>query len=197
MPDRHRGRNLTNSHGSAPPPSSLPTITPSSAADIFTPAPAQTVPTPTTVAPGGSQTEPRQLATPVSSLQHSSSTTNKKTSANSLNNSRKDTTVPIGRDRSPASFRSSRSALSCSSLPRGGVGGGGGGGGDGGDGNGAGGGETEPLLKEPWQAKVKAGTTIVGQFVRRRIPILSWLVCSPGYNWKNDLTQDMFAGVSM
>lgn len=50
---------------------------------------------------------------------------------------------------------------------------------------------------QPWQSKVKAGSTVVGQLVRRKIPILSWLVSSPGYNWKNDLTQDLFAGVTI
>ncbi|KAK3841833.1 MAG: sulfate transporter family-domain-containing protein, partial [Linnemannia gamsii] len=33
--------------------------------------------------------------------------------------------------------------------------------------------------------------------VRRRIPILSWLVSNPGYDWKNDFTQDLFAGVTI
>ncbi|KAG0051028.1 hypothetical protein BGZ89_003664 [Linnemannia elongata] len=53
------------------------------------------------------------------------------------------------------------------------------------------------MADQPWQSKVKAGSTVVGQFVRRRIPILSWLVSNPGYNWKNDLTQDLFAGVTI
>ncbi|KAF9114414.1 hypothetical protein BGX27_010885 [Mortierella sp. AM989] len=33
--------------------------------------------------------------------------------------------------------------------------------------------------------------------IRRRIPMLSWLVSDPGYNWKEDLTQDIFAGATI
>lgn len=166
MPDHNRGRNHTNSYGSIP--SSLPTITSSSAVDTSPPPPAHHS-TPTTIQPDLQQQQ----------QQHSSSIT----SCNNNNTSNKNntSTPPIGRDQSPASFRSSGSSLSYSSLPRG-------------VNNNS---SSEPLAKDqPWQSKVKAGSTAVGQFVRRRIPILSWLVSSPGYNWKNDLTQDLFAGVS-
>lgn len=182
-PDHNRGRNHNNSYGSFPSSSSsLPTITTSSAVDNSSSPHAHS--TPTTTQPDPHQQPPQQRIAPssLSSLQHSSSTA----SCNNTNDRKKNkntNTPPIGRDQSPASFRSSGSSVSCSSLPRG-V-------------NNNNSSTSASLAKDqPWQSKVKAGSTVVGQFVRRKIPILSWLVSSPGYNWKNDLTQDLFAGVS-
>jgi hypothetical protein len=179
MPDQNRGRNHTNSYGSIPSASSShPAITNSSAVD--------NPPLPTALPSTTSTTQPdlerEQRTTSLSSLQHSSSTASCNNNISDRKKSKYNTnTPPIGRDQSPASFRSSGSSLSYSSLPRG-------------VNNNS---SSGPLAKDqPWQSKVKAGSTAVGQFVCRRIPILSWLVCSPGYNWKNDLTQDLFAGVS-
>ena len=35
----------------------------------------------------------------------------------------------------------------------------------------------------------------VRQFIRRRFPILTWLVCDPGYSWRANLAEDLFAGI--
>ncbi|KAF9377365.1 hypothetical protein CPC16_011862 [Podila verticillata] len=35
------------------------------------------------------------------------------------------------------------------------------------------------------------------QFIRRRFPILTWLVCDPGYSWRANLAEDLFAGISI
>ncbi|CAO3566872.1 unnamed protein product [Mortierella alpina] len=51
--------------------------------------------------------------------------------------------------------------------------------------------------KDSWLARVQGGSGATARFVRRRIPLLCWLVSDPGYNWKGDLTQDLFAGVSI
>ncbi|KAF9120231.1 hypothetical protein BGW39_011571 [Mortierella sp. 14UC] len=189
MPDQTRGPNQANSYGAIPSSSSSsssspPTITASSAVDSSAPTPTGTQPN---LQQQQYQQQQRIAPSSFSSLHHSSSTAvnnkNNNTKANGRNKSKNSnntsSTAPVGRDRSPASFRSSGSSLSCSSLPR------------------SGGGGPLHLPKEPWQSKVKAGSTVVGQFVRRRIPILSWLVSSPGYNWKSDLTQDLFAGVTI
>ncbi|KAF9548751.1 hypothetical protein EC957_005685 [Mortierella hygrophila] len=182
MPDHNRGRNHDNSYGSFPS---------SSAVDNSSSTPAHSTPT-TQPAPQQQRTAPSSL----SSLQHSSSTAScHNTNANNNNNNNRKknntNTPPIGRDQSPASFRSSGSSLSCSSLPRGVN--------NNDNNNNNNNSSTSGLLPkdQPWQSKVKAGSTAVGQFMRRRIPILSWLVSNPGYNWKNDLTQDLFAGVTI
>ncbi|KAF8944488.1 hypothetical protein BGZ47_004178 [Haplosporangium gracile] len=181
MPDHNRGRNRTNSYGSIPSASSsLPTITASTAVDNSSPSPAHST---STTQPDQQQQE-RTAPSSLSSLQNSSSTASYNNANNNTNDRKKNknntNTPPIGRDQSPASFRSSGSSLSSSSLPRGANS------------------TSGPLSKDqPRQSKVKACPTVVGQFVRRRIPILSWLVSSPGYNWKNDLTQDLFAGVTI
>ncbi|KAF9933803.1 hypothetical protein FBU30_004401 [Linnemannia zychae] len=189
FPDQNQGRDSSNSYGTIPSPSpSFPTITTSSAVDD--PVPASTLST------AEVESEPQQQKTALSSLSSpqcsnsiascSNNTKSKRKYSNSRNKSKQrsnnhNTTPPIGRDRSPASFRSTGSSLSSSSLLRGhtrivGVG---------------------PSTEEPWQSKVKAGSNVVVRFVRRRLPILSWLVSDPGYNWKNDLTQDIFAGMTI
>ncbi|KAF9324486.1 hypothetical protein BG006_000494 [Podila minutissima] len=37
----------------------------------------------------------------------------------------------------------------------------------------------------------------VRQFIRRRFPILTWLVSDPGYSWRTTLAEDLFAGISI
>ncbi|KAF9330579.1 hypothetical protein BGZ91_000095 [Linnemannia elongata] len=197
-PDHNRGRNQNNSYGSFPSSSSsLPTITTSSAVNNSSSPSANSTSTTTQLDPQQQPQPQRTTSSSVSSLQHSSSTTNcKNTNDNNNTHDRKKSknntkTPPIGRDQSPASFRSSGSSLSCSSLPLGVNN-------NSNNNNNSNGSTNGPLAKDqPWQSKVKAGSTVVGQFVRRRIPILSWLVSNPGYNWKNDLTQDLFAGVTI
>lgn len=47
-----------------------------------------------------------------------------------------------------------------------------------------------------WQTKVRDGQGAVVGFLRRHIPILGWLVLDPGYNWRANLAEDIFAGIS-
>ncbi|KAG0359924.1 hypothetical protein BGZ54_009771, partial [Gamsiella multidivaricata] len=51
--------------------------------------------------------------------------------------------------------------------------------------------------KQLWQTRIKSGSSGAVRCLRRRIPILTWLVSNPGYNWKAHLTQDLFAGVTI
>ncbi|GJJ76034.1 hypothetical protein EMPS_08393 [Entomortierella parvispora] len=48
-----------------------------------------------------------------------------------------------------------------------------------------------------WQTKVREGQGIVVGFLRRRIPILGWLVFYPGYNWRANTAEDFFAGITI
>ncbi|KAF9436884.1 hypothetical protein BGZ76_002685 [Entomortierella beljakovae] len=47
------------------------------------------------------------------------------------------------------------------------------------------------------QQRIHSGTNNVKNHIYKKIPILSWLIFEPGYNWKDDLTQDIFAGATI
>ena len=47
-----------------------------------------------------------------------------------------------------------------------------------------------------WQTKVREGQGVVVRFLRRRFPILGWLILDPGYNWRANAAEDVFAGIS-
>ncbi|KAF9427789.1 hypothetical protein BGZ94_004144 [Podila epigama] len=37
----------------------------------------------------------------------------------------------------------------------------------------------------------------LGSLIRKRLPILTWLISNPGYSWRDDLAEDLFAGATI
>ncbi|KAF8964862.1 hypothetical protein BGZ46_000705 [Entomortierella lignicola] len=58
-------------------------------------------------------------------------------------------------------------------------------------------GPDQPPKTTVWQNRFHKGTGAVVRFIQKKVPMLTWLVCNPGYRWKEDLTQDIFAGATI
>ncbi|KAG0306897.1 hypothetical protein BGZ98_001491 [Dissophora globulifera] len=79
----------------------------------------------------------------------------------------------VARSLSPSSPRSTSESLSSSSL------------------------SIRQDKRRVWWRRVQTGSAAALGFVQRRVPMLAWFVGDPGYNWRGNLTQDLFAGVTI